>query len=108
MKIPIRYLPFSLTKKDKKKQIKMLKISRNNYKNHKYYNREKLVSYKNKKSNHIKYAQKIYNIKSIIPNKQLSCKTGCSLSSLREIVKKGKEPIILLDQDQIKQHRVGD
>ena len=49
MKIPLRYLPFSLTKKDKKKQIKMLKISRTNYKNHKYYNREKLASYKNKK-----------------------------------------------------------
>lgn len=90
MKIPIRYLPFSLTKKDKKKQIKMLKLSRNNYKNHKYYNREKLASYKNKKSNHIKDAQRIYKIKSIIPNKQLSCKTGCSLSSLREIVRKGE------------------
>ena len=76
MKIPLRYLPFSLTKKDKKKQVKMLKLSR--------------VNYKNNKSNHIKYAQKIYNIKSIIPNKQLSLKTGCSLSSLREIVRKGE------------------
>ena len=90
MKIPIRYLPFSLTKHDKKKQIKMLKISRNNYKNHKYYNREKLASYKNKKSNHIKNAQKIYKIKTITPNKQLSLKTGCSLNSLKEIVRKGE------------------
>lgn len=90
MKIPIRYLPFSLTKKDKKKQAKMLKLSRNNYKKHKYYNREKLTSYKNKKSNHIKDAQRIYNIKSITPNKELSSKTGCSLSSLKEIVRKGE------------------
>lgn len=90
MKIPIRYLPFSLSKKDKNKQVKMLKLSRKNYKNHKYYNREKLSSYKNKKSNHIKNAQKIYKIKTITPNKQLSLKTGCSLSSLKEIVKKGE------------------
>lgn len=90
MKIPIRYLPFYLTKKDKNKQIKMLKLSKNNYKKHKYYNRDKLVSYKNKKSTHITDAQKIYKIKSIIPNKNLSCKTGCSLSSLKKIVKKGE------------------
>ena len=90
MKIPIRYLPFSLTTKDKKKQLKMLKKSRKNYKNHKYYNREKLASYKNKKSNHIKDAQKIYNIKSVVPNQELSLKTGCSLNSLREIVRKGE------------------
>ena len=90
MKIPIRYLPFSLSKKDKKKQVKMLKLSRNNYKKHKYYNREKLASYKNKKSNHITDAQKIYKIKTITPNKELSLKTGCSLSSLRKIVRKGE------------------
>jgi len=90
MKIPIRYLPFSLTKKDKKKQVKMLKLSRNNYKKHKYYNREKIDSYKSKKSNHITDAQKIYKIKSLVPNKELSNKTGCSLSSLRKIVRKGE------------------
>jgi len=90
MKIPKRYLPISLTKKDKKKQIRMLKLSRDNYKKHKYYNRKKLVSYKNKKSNHITNAIKIYKIKSINPNKHLSCKTGCSLFSLSEIVRKGE------------------
>jgi hypothetical protein len=68
----------------------MLKLSRNNYKKHKYYNREKLASYKNKKSNHITDAQKIYKIKSVVPNQELSLKTGCSLSSLKKIVRKGE------------------
>lgn len=89
-KIPIRYLPFSLSKKDREKQIKMLNKSRKLYKTNKYFTRSKLKSYKNKKSSHIKDALKIYGIKTVIPNKELSEKTGCSLTALKQIVKKGE------------------
>ena len=90
LKIPIRYLPNKLSKKDKQKQIKMLKKSRKLYKKNKYYTREKVSSYKNKTSSHIMDARKLYNIEKITPNKELSQKTGCSLSALKQIVKKGE------------------
>lgn len=60
------------------------------YKKHKYYTRKKVSSYKSKKSNHILNARKIYNITNISPNKELSFKTGCKLSALNQIVKKGE------------------
>jgi hypothetical protein len=91
MKFPIRYLPSTLTKKDKQKQIKMLMKSRKLYRTKKqYYTRKPLASYKNKTSNHILNARKIYKIKNLTPSKELARKTGCSLSALNRIVKKGE------------------
>ena len=90
LKFPIRYLPKGLTQKDKKKQIEMLKLSKKLYKKNKYYTRKRLSSYKNKKSKHIANARKIYNIQNITLNKELELKTGCKLSALKQIVKKGK------------------
>jgi len=90
MKFPLRYLPFSLSKNDRKKQKRVLIKSRKLYKKGIYYNRPKLSSYKNKKSNHIQDAKRIYKIKTITPNKELCKKTGCSLSALKQIVRKGE------------------
>jgi len=91
MKFPVRYLPASLTKKDKKKQIKMLMKSKKLYRTKKqYYTRKPLASYKNKTSKHILKARKIYNIQNLTPSKELAQKTGCSLSALNKIVKKGE------------------
>ena len=90
MKFPIRYVPKNLTKKDKQKQLKMLIKSKKLYKNHKYYTRKSISSYKNKKSNHILNARKIYDIQNITPNKELAQKTGCKISALQQIVKKGE------------------
>ena len=90
IKFPMRYLPKSLSKKDKKTQIKMLMKSKQLYKKKKYYTRNKVSSFKNKKSNHILNARKIYNIQNITPNKELSEKTGCSLNAMNQIVKKGE------------------
>ena len=90
MKFPIRYVPKNLTRKDKQKQLKMLIKSKKQYKNHKYYTRKSISSYKNKKSNHILNARKIYNIQNITPNKELALKTGCKISALQKIVKKGE------------------
>ena len=89
-KFPVRYLPSGLTKKDKKKQIKMLMKSKKLYKQNKYYTRKHLSSYKNKKSNHVLNARKIYNVQNVKPTKELATKTGCKLSALKKIVKKGE------------------
>jgi DNA-binding Xre family transcriptional regulator len=90
IKLPIRYVPKKLTKKDKQKQVKMLLKSKKLYKKDKYYTRKKVSSYKSKKSSHILNARKIYNIDNITPNKELAEKTGCSISALNQIVKKGE------------------
>lgn len=89
-KIPIRYVPLKLSKRDKETQIQMLGKSRRMYKNKKYYTRKKLASYTNKPSKHIIKARKIYDIQNIAPNKELARKTGCSLSALKKIVSKGE------------------
>jgi hypothetical protein len=68
----------------------MLRKSKKLYKINKYYTRNKLSSYKNKKSNHISNAHKIYNIQNITPNTELAEKSGCKLSALKQIVKKGE------------------
>jgi hypothetical protein len=90
IKIPIRYVPKRLTKKDKMTQFKMLTKSKKLYKKHQYYTRKKLASYQSKPSNHVQNARKLYNIQSILPTKELAHKTGCSLSALEKIVQKGE------------------
>jgi hypothetical protein len=90
MKIPVRYVPTKLTRADKQKQVKMLIKSRKLYKEHKYYTRPKIASYKNKTSQHILNARKIYNIQHVKPSKELALKTGCTVAALKEIVKRGE------------------
>ena len=87
---PIRYLPNKLTKKDRISQVHMLNKSRKMYKKGLFYTRSKVKSFKSKPSNHVKNALRIYKIDSVIPNKQLSKATGCSLAALNAIVKKGE------------------
>lgn len=89
MKIPLRYLPKGLSNKDKIKQIAQLLKSRKMYRKGKYFTRDKIQSYPVKESEHVKRAKKIYNMKKIIPNKELSKKTGCSMKGLKKIVRKG-------------------
>jgi hypothetical protein len=90
MKFPIRYLPKTLSRKDKLQQIKMLTKSKKLYKKNKYFTRKALPSYKNKESNHIINARKIYNIETIKPSPELAKATGCSIDALNKIVKKGE------------------
>ena len=68
----------------------MIIRSRKNYKKGIYIHRSKLKSFKSKKSSHIKKAKRIYRIDKIVPSKELSNKTKCSLESLKEIVRKGE------------------
>jgi len=90
MKFPMRYLPAQLNARDKKKQAQMLLRSKRLYKKQQYYTRKPLSSYKNKTSKHIQNAQRIYKIEKINPSNELAKKTGCSLSTLNQIMRKGE------------------
>jgi len=87
--IPTKYIPKTLSRKDKKLQMSMILKSRKLYKKHKYYTR-KQIDYPHKVSKHILNARKIYNMEKIYPNKELAMKTGCSINALNQIVKKGE------------------
>lgn len=89
-KVPIRYLPFRLSAKDRKLQIDMLNKSRKLYKTGKYYTRKRVPSYTSKESKHIKRARKIYNVEKIVPSIELSKATGCSIAAMEKIVEKGE------------------
>ena len=86
----MRYLPAQLNARDKKKQARMLIRSKRLYKKQQYYTRKPLSSYKNKTSKHIRNAQRIYKIQQITPSNELAKKTGCSLSALNQIGRKGE------------------
>ena len=90
IKVPLRYLPKTLSKKDRKKQSQMLLKSRRLYKQGKYYTRNALPSYPHKVSSHIRDAQRIYGLKTIAPNDELAKATGCSVNALKKIVSKGE------------------
>jgi hypothetical protein len=90
IKFPMRYLPKMLNAKDNQKQLKMLIKSQKQYAKGIYYNREKVASFKPKKSNHIENARKIYKVANIAPTKELAVKTGCSLDTLNKIIRKGE------------------
>jgi len=90
MKIPLRYLPYGLSRKDRKKQTASLRRSRKLYKQGKYFTRPKVKSFKNKPSGHVERARKLYKVENISPNPALAKATGCSVGALRKIVKKGE------------------
>uniref|UniRef100_A0A6C0HYR5 DUF5824 domain-containing protein n=1 Tax=viral metagenome TaxID=1070528 RepID=A0A6C0HYR5_9ZZZZ len=90
MKIPIRYLPKKLNNSDKKKQASQIKKSRKLYKQHKYFTRKNVKSFVSKPSPHVSNAQRIYKVDKITPNGELAQKTGCSISTLQKIMKKGQ------------------
>jgi len=77
-----------LTRKNRAKQIAMIHKSQRLYKKGIYYTRKKII-YPAKKSPHIVRAQKMYDTL-IVPSRTLSKRTGCSISALRQIVRKGE------------------
>jgi len=89
-KVPLRYLPKSLSRKDKKLQATMLLKSRRLYKKGKYFSRKPLASFKTKKSSHVSNAKRIYDVDSIGATNELSKKTGCSKKALEKIISKGE------------------
>jgi hypothetical protein len=90
MKYPARYLPKALADNDKKKYYNSLNKSKKLYKKGIYFLRPKIKSFKNKKSNHIQNAKRIYNVSEIVPSEKLSKVTGCSVDAMNKIVSKGE------------------
>lgn len=85
-----RYVPKSLSSRDRRKQLSMLKNSRNLYKKGKFYTRKKLNSFTSKPSKHVLKARRLYNLEHIVPDLALSKATGCPIPILEGIVKKGE------------------
>ena len=90
MKVVLRYVPRTLTRKDKRAQLKMLTKSRALYKKRKYYTRKRVASFSSKKSKFITRAQKIYNVNKIGATPELARATGCSRAALAKIINKGQ------------------
>lgn len=90
LKVPVKYLPPQLTRKDRKKALRGLLKARRSYKKDKYIDRPKLRSYRSRPSKHVRNAKAIYKVDVIKPTKILAKKTGCNIKALRDIVKKGE------------------
>jgi hypothetical protein len=89
-KVPIRYVPKNLTKKDRVKQMKYLNKSRKDYKKGKYFIRPKVKSFKSRRSNHLQRLQLLYNVPNAYPTKELADKSKCNIKTLKKIVNKGE------------------
>ena len=91
IRVPMRYVPRTLSRKDRSKQIAMLRRSRRLYKRGKYDGRTtKLKSYPHVASKHVVTARNMYHVDHVVPNAALAKATKCSIGSLRKIVKKGE------------------
>jgi len=88
--VPVRYIPKTLTKSDRKQQLQQLAKSRRLYKRGKYYTRKRVKSFKSRKSNHLSRARALYGVEKISPSKELAAATGCSVEALEKIVNKGE------------------
>ena len=89
MKISRRYLPKTLSRKDRKKQQANITRARRLYKRGVYISRPKLKTFRAKKSSHVANAKAKYGVNTInVAN--LAKKSGCSASALRKILNKGR------------------
>ena len=90
MGFPTRYVPRKLTRSDKKLQKKMLTRSQRQYKKGKYFTRKRLKSFQSKVSPHVLKARRVYKVDKIMASPELAKASGCSVKTLRKIVKKGQ------------------
>ena len=71
-------------------QKKELEKSRKRYRQGQYYTRKKVKSFYSRPSKHLENARRLYNVRTMAPSKELSEKTGCSISAMEKIVQKGR------------------
>jgi len=90
MSIPIRYIPKSLSRRDRKLQYKNILQSRKKYNRGIYFTRPKVASFHSKPSSHILNAKRMYSIKNFGPTRELARKTRCTVKALKKIVNKGE------------------
>ncbi len=102
-----RYLPDTLSQRDKIRQRKELTKSRKLYKVRKYYTRKSVKSFTSKPSKHVIRARKLYGVDHVKPTRELSKRTGCSLKGLRQIVRKGEGAYFHPDHDRTRLHSHG-
>lgn len=88
--IPRRYIPASLSKKDREKQKKNIQSSRKAYPKGKYLNRPELPSFVSKSSPHVFRATNLYGVPTMKPSRTLARATGCKQWALRKIINKGE------------------
>jgi hypothetical protein len=89
-KIPTRYIPRTLSKKDKNKQRKNIIGSRTASPKGKYMDRPYLPSFISHSSPHVVRATNLYGVDTLQPNNKLARATGCSKSALKKIINKGE------------------
>ena len=89
-KYPKKYIPKYLSKEDALTLKKEINKSQKMYKKKKYYVRKSVKSMKVKESQNVKNAKRIYKLKNMAINEELSRKTGCKIEGLQEIMKKGQ------------------
>jgi len=90
MYIPKRYLPQQLTEKDREKQRKGLEKSRRLYRQGIYVPRPHVSSFHSKPSRHVVRAKAMYHVDHIGPTIALAKASGCPISVLKDIVRKGE------------------
>lgn len=93
MKIPNRYIPNYLSRKDKKTQKNMINYAREQYKKGKYVSRPILSSYKHRKSRHLRRFREKFGFDigtSRKTLKKISNVSGCPIKSLNKILNKGR------------------
>jgi len=94
IKIPLRYLPRHLSKKEHIQQKKELLKSRKAYRKNKgikrFYTRKKIISFKSRPSKFVKKAMNLYHVTKIGPTPDLAKSSGCSVNTLKKIIKKGE------------------
>ena len=89
-KIPKRYIPFGLSKKDTVKQREGIRRSRKAYTKRKYVDRPHLKSFVSKPSSHVSRAIKKFGVESMAPTPTLARATGCKVWALKKIINKGE------------------
>lgn len=90
LRVPVRYVPPSLSQSDRKRQARLLRASRRAYHLGKYMTRKKLPSFRSRPSRHVAAAQRMYGVDSVEPGPELARATGCSVRALAAIVRKGE------------------
>jgi len=90
-RIPTRYAPGSMSRRDQRLQIRAIKKSRRAYKKGRYVSRPKFASAKTRKSKHINRVAKLYglNPKKLTVSK-LARASKCTRKALGKILSKGR------------------
>lgn len=88
--IPSRYLPRQLTQKDRQRQRKGIEKSRRLYREGIYVPRPRVSSFHSKPSRHVVKAKAMYRVDTIGPTRALAKASGCPVSVLKAIIRKGE------------------